>query len=250
MKKYFTFSGTMISYIQYFALSATIAGLFFVPWTIFWILISLFFFYLYGMVGMSMMLHRYWSHKTFEFKNKYLKNLFTLISILSARGSPIAWVHIHRTHHAYSDTEKDPHRPEKFKLFSFKTTYISKLNIFLIKDLMTNEQKFIHEYYLAFILIWCLILFAISPYLLYFAWILPVCLNQISQDLWNYFSHKYVGYRNFETKDSSRNVTWLWPLVLGEAWHNNHHNDPGNVSTKVANKEFDPIASLIRVVRV
>jgi len=89
----------------------------------------------------------------------------------------------------------------------------------------------------------------INPLLFYFGWVLPVCINQIVQDLWNYFSHVDVGYRNFETKDNSRNVIWLWPLILGEAWHNNHHNRP-MYSTKIKFWEFDPVDFLVRMVKL
>ena len=142
----------MIARIQYVALFGSFVGAFFVPWTFLWIFVALFFFYLYGIVGMSMMLHRYWSHKSFEFQSPIVRLFFTWVAVISSRGSPIAWVHIHRTHHAYSDTDKDPHRPGKFSLFSFKSTYIKEIKIFLIKDLMTKEQKLIHEYYLLFII--------------------------------------------------------------------------------------------------
>ncbi len=240
-------SGPLILSIQYASLFITIAGAFFVSWTFSWILVALLFFYLYSAIGVSMMLHRYFSHKSFEFKNPILKWIFTGISIISSRGSPIAWVHIHREHHAYPDTDRDPHKPGKFSLFSFRTTYIKELKLFLIKDVLTKEQKFIHEYYLLFILAWCISLLLINPLLFYFAWALPVCLNQIAQDLWNYFSHVNVGYRNFETKDNSRNVTWLWPLILGESWHNNHHNAP-SITTKVKKWEFDPINYIIGLV--
>jgi stearoyl-CoA desaturase (delta-9 desaturase) len=31
------------------------------------------------------------------------------------------------------------------------------------------------------------------------------------------------GYRNYETKDDSRNCWWVSLLTFGEGWHNNHH---------------------------
>lgn len=238
----------MLSIIQYTALAISIIGAFFVTWSLSWTLVAIFFFYLYGIIGMSLMLHRYWSHKSFEFRNKMIEKLFIFISIISCRGSPIAWAHIHRTHHANSDTEKDPHRPSNFRFLSFKSTYIETLKIFLIKDLMTTEQKVIHEYYLLFILFWCGFLFLVNPYLLYFGWALPVFINQIVQDLWNYYSHINSGYRNFETNDNSRNVIWLWPLILGEAWHNNHHHNPRD-STRILSYEFDPVMYIIQAVK-
>lgn len=248
MKQIFIFSGPMMARIQYIALFASIVGAFFVTWNLYSAIVLIFFFYLYGVCGMSLMLHRYWSHKGFEFRNKPLEWFFTAISVVSARGSPLAWVHIHRQHHAHSDTDKDPHRPGHFSLFSFKSTYIGEMKLFLIKDLMTKTHKIIHEYYLLFIIAWCTILFLVSPGFLYFAWILPVCLNQISQDLWNYFSHVSVGYRNFDTNDNSRNVGWLWPLILGEAWHNNHHKSPKG-TTKFRQWEIDPLQLLINIIK-
>lgn len=249
MKKYFAFSALAMLLIQYSVLVLSIVGAFFVTWSIGWVLITMLFFYIYGIIGMSMMLHRFWSHKSFEFKNPYIQKFFTFISVVSGRGSPLAWVHIHRTHHTYSDTDKDPHRPDKFSFFSFKTTGIKDLKVFLIKDIMTKEHKIIHEYYLLFLVSWAVFLFLINPFLLYFAWVLPLCLNQISQDLWNYYSHVNVGYRNFETKDNSRNVIWLWPLILGESWHNNHHNSPKSSCTGVQSFELDPVSYLINIVK-
>ena len=35
------------------------------------------------------------------------------------------------------------------------------------------------------------------------------------------------GYRNYETKDNSRNLWWVGLLAYGEGWHNNHHAFPG-----------------------
>ena len=34
------------------------------------------------------------------------------------------------------------------------------------------------------------------------------------------------GYRNYETRDESRNLWWVALLAFGEGWHNNHHAHP------------------------
>jgi stearoyl-CoA desaturase (delta-9 desaturase) len=38
----------------------------------------------------------------------------------------------------------------------------------------------------------------------------------------NSASHMW-GYRNYETRDDSRNLWWVGLLAFGEGWHNNHH---------------------------
>lgn len=248
MKNFFTFSGPMIMWLQIIAAIISVCSAPFVSFTVANITITIAFFYLFSAIGVSMMLHRYWAHRTFEFKYNIVKWLFTYISLISTRGSPLAWVHIHRQHHASPDTDRDPHRPATFRILSFKSTYITELKIFLIKDLMRKDHKIFHEYYLLFIISWVIILALISPHLVVFAWALPVFINQISQDLWNFFSHIDVGYRNFATNDNSRNVLLLWPLILGEAWHNNHHYN-ARLTTKYRWWEFDPINTLIDIVK-
>jgi fatty-acid desaturase len=105
---------------------------------------------------------------------------------MSGRGSPIGWVYVHRIHHAYSDSEKDPHSPKNlgFKLFGFKhiEEHSGKMNYFLVKDLMNSIQLKINEYYFLIILIAALSLSLLNPSMLYFIWILPVFLVQLSQN--------------------------------------------------------------------
>lgn len=247
MKKFLTFSGRMIFALQTCAILLFLVALPFVSFTASNLLVAVITLYAFSNIGVSLMLHRYWAHRSFEFKSATLKWIFTFITLISSRGSPLAWAHIHRDHHAHSDTENDPHRPGSFSFFSFKTTYIQKVNVFLIRDFMTKEHKFMHEYYLLFILVWLFALALINVQLVVFAWALPVVLNQVIQDLWNFFSHVNVGYRNHETDDNSRNVPFLWPFIFGEAWHNNHHKAP-RATTKNKWWEFDPIGALITVI--
>lgn len=216
------------------------------------ILLSLVSFYILNILGIWMTLHRYYSHKSFEFKHVNLKWFFTLIAVLAGRGSPLGWVYLHRQHHAYSDTEKDPHSPKfnGYKLFGFqhyKKQESEKMNLFLVKDMMTTEQLFIHKWYMLILLPIIMLIGLINIEVLYFAWIVPAFLIQLSQYNFNYFGHMY-GYRNFVTRDDSRNNALLFPFILGEAWHNNHHTNPKSLSTKVHSHEFDPLVTVIKAV--
>jgi stearoyl-CoA desaturase (delta-9 desaturase) len=73
-------------------------------------------------------------------------------------------------------------------------------------------------------------------------------LIQLSTNNFNYFGHT-TGYRNYETKDQSRNNAWLWPIILGEAWHNNHHGDAKNYSTSNKFWEIDPLSWVIKLIK-
>jgi len=230
-----------------------IMGLFYFDFNSINILISILCFYSLNILGNWLMLHRYYAHQSFEFKYDIVKNLLTVLTVLAGRGSPIGWTYIHRQHHAYSDTDKDPHSPKSlgYKLFGFghyKEMESKKMNIFLVKDLLTERQLYIHKYYMLFILSFVLCLGLYSIELLYFAWVLPAFLVHLSQNNFNYFGHT-SGYRNFQTKDNSRNNILLFPFILGEAWHNNHHARPNNPNTKFNRYEFDPMYFLIRLIR-
>jgi stearoyl-CoA desaturase (delta-9 desaturase) len=77
---------------------------------------------------------------------------------------------------------------------------------------------------------------------------MPVVLVQLSQNSFNYFGHMF-GYRNFQTNDNSTNNAFLFPFILGDAWHNNHHKNPASISNKVKSFELDPAASIINLIK-
>lgn len=252
LKNFTTVSVQMIESIQLTALLSTMILAFSVQWSWTNVLIGIIFYFLYTSVGISMVFDRYWSHKSFEFKSPVLKWMFTILACLSGRGSPLAWVHIHRTHHMHSDKEGDPHKPgPKLSLFSFTSTGIDEFKPFIVRDLLSRPNILIHEYYLLLIVAWPSLLYLVGGLnAVYFMFCLPVVMVQFGQDLWNYYSHVEVGYTNFATRDNSRNVPLLWPIILGEAWHNNHHQRPRAHTTTVKKFEIDPIASVIRLVGV
>jgi stearoyl-CoA desaturase (delta-9 desaturase) len=57
----------------------------------------------------------------------------------------------------------------------------------------------------------------------------------------------FFGRRRFDTGDESRNLAWLAPLSLGEAWHNNHHAFPTSAEHGLRRREFDVSALVIRL---
>jgi stearoyl-CoA desaturase (delta-9 desaturase) len=215
-----------------------------------YILLSVLMFYGYSVLGISMMLHRYYSHKSFKL-NSVIKWFFTAFAVLAGRGSPLGWVYIHRIHHATSDTEKDPHSPhnDTFKFIGFKPIQENtKINHFIVKELLTAAHIKIDQYYLLIILGFLMLLSIINFNLIFYMWAIPVFVVSVTQTMFNYFAHT-KGYRNFETDDRSTNNVYLWPFILGDAWHNNHHANAANISTKVLKHEYDPIGVLINFIK-
>lgn len=249
-----TFGSTSrnISLLTICVFITSIVGLFFVDYTLTNTLVMLASFYILNILGIWMTLHRYYSHKSFKL-NIVLKWLFSTIALLAGRGSIIGWVYLHRLHHAYSDEEKDPHSPHNlgYKMFGFghMKQQEGEMKIFLVKELMTAEQLFIHKWYMLLLIPIVGTLALIDLQLFYWAWVVPAALIQFSTSNFNYFGHT-SGYRNYETKDQSKNNFWLWPIILGEAWHNNHHGDAKNFSTRHKFWEIDPLEWIIKLVRI
>lgn len=215
-----------------------------------YVLLSIFMFYVYSVLGISMMLHRFYSHKSFKL-NPIVKWFFTIFAVLAGRGSPLGWVYIHRIHHATSDTEKDPHSPhyDTFKFIGFKPVQENtKINYFIVKELLTTAHIKIDKYYLLIILSFLILLSIINFNLVFYMWAIPAFVVSVTQIMFNYFAHT-KGYRNFETTDCSTNNVYLWPFILGDAWHNNHHANAQLISTKVLKHEYDPIGILINFIK-
>ena len=147
----FQASSTTVRYAHILARIGVIFGAFFITFDLTLVLTSIIAYYILLTIGISIMMHRYFSHKSFEFKNNIIRKFFIIISLLSLRGSPIAWAYLHRAHHEHVDTKNDPHTPvgRKFNFFGLldENNKSNEIKIFKIRSMMTKEHLFINQYY-------------------------------------------------------------------------------------------------------
>lgn len=229
-----------------------IASISFIPFINFswiWILVAILMYSCMNGLGIIVGNHRYWTHKSFEFKYSWMKYLCGVFSVISGTGSTIGWVGIHRNHHIKVDSDKDPHSPRYLNLFNmlFLRYKISGNDLLrqctdIAKD---GFMKFTHKYWLPCILTYIIGLSFISLEALYFMFIIPSMVTMILQAFTNYFCHRDIGYKNFVSDDKSKNIWWLAFLNFGEGWHNNHHCQPDKYSNKVKWWELDLAGNLI-----
>lgn len=242
-----------LSILQIIFVILAILGLFVFEFTWINVLCTILGYFLYSGIGVSMTMHRYFSHKSFEFKNSILAYICTFFAILAGRGSPLGWVYVHRMHHMHADMPKDPHNPVTAKwriFFPHLLKYGETINKRIIIDMLTKSHLNINKYYMLYIVVWSILLMMISPTVFYFCYVLPFVFTFIALDLFVLLSHTY-GYRNFDTKDMSKN-NWFISLILwGEGWHNNHHHNSKNYTTS-GDKffEIDLLKYVIRLVGV
>lgn len=162
----------------------------------------------------------------------------------------VEWVAVHRKHHAFSDREGDPHSPVEEGLFAIVfggvffyreaaadqdtltkygrgcPTDWAERNIFT-RNRMLGLLIMATIDLLLFGLPWGVVVFSAMA-----VWI-PIFGNVI-----NGIGHA-IGYRNFATKDASRNIIPIGLWIVGEELHNNHHADPRSASFRAKWYEFD-----------
>ena len=222
-------------------------SLFFLSWTG-W-LVALIMYFLVNAVGAGATFHRYYSHKSFEFRNETLRIVCTLLGAVSGHGSPAQWAAVHVYHHKSTDTEDDPHGPRHtfWRTFIIQEYYPfhTKTMLRMVKD---PFHKFLYEYSMLILVLWWVFLYLIGDvWLLVSAGIIPTGLNLVLTNGCNWFCHMR-GYRNFDTIGKDTN-NWLFGIIsFGEGWHNNHHAKPKSYTYQHHWWEIDVTALVIKYV--
>ena len=208
-------------------------------------------------------LHRYSSHKMFSM-NKFWEHFFYFFTFLTQGSSflnPRAYAIMHRMHHTYSDTEKDPHSPHFFKDVFGMMWQTKKIYFDFVSRKIEPEQAFRGNYPIWPLMdkisdMWITRLGFAAFYILFYIifanhwWmylLLPIhfLMGPFHGAIVNWCGHKY-GYSNFENEDHSKNTLPLDFLMMGELFQNNHHKSPNNLNFAKKWFEFDPSYPIIR----
>jgi len=218
-----------------------------------------------GCLGITLCYHRLLSHRSFK-THKIVKYFLMLCGTLSLEGDPAWWAATHRIHHMESDQEMDPHSPR----VSFAWAHIlwllyddgraSDPNILnrFIPDLADDPwAKFLAKNFGWVNLGFLGVLIGVGYWMggLHMALSLAVWggflrIVYVWHITWliNSVTHMF-GYRNYQTRDDSRNLWWVAILAFGEGWHNNHHANPSAAKSGHRWWEFDLTYCLIKLMQ-
>lgn len=218
-----------------------------VGWTNLLLLVTL---YLLCGFGITIGFHRMLTHRAFE-AVKPLKATLLILGSMAIQGPAITWAVDHRSHHANSDKEGDPHSPHHGFgggiggqlrgllhahvgwMFAHKQAHERAR---MARDLVEDRLvRFIDRTFL----LWAVLGFVV-PFVLGYA-ITGTWRGALMGLLWGglvrlFLNHHvtwsvnsichYFGRRPFAAYDLSTN-NWVLALPsLGESWHHNHHVFP------------------------
>jgi stearoyl-CoA desaturase (delta-9 desaturase) len=214
---------------------------------------------LFGQLGVPIGYHRLLTHRSFQVP-KWLERTFVTIALCCAQNTPARWVSWHRMHHQHADEPGDPHSP----LVTFFWSHVGWL---LVDDRQTHSAALYYKYardiledpyylYLEKHRVAANSIYLVHAALFFLAglaygwatggWLAGVQFGLsllvwgvIVRTIWvwhitwavNSVSHLF-GYRNYNTRDDSRNNWFVAIITGGEGWHNNHHHEPTSATVQ------------------
>ncbi len=217
-------------------------------------------------IGICLGYHRFLAHKSMKLA-KPVEFFVMACGCLSGEGSPMTWAATHRLHHHKSDHEGDPHSPVKDNgwwahflwLFPKRTTestrilyrrYIPEL---VDRPMMNFFQKTFALWLWGSGLTLLAVGYAMGGWQMGLSLVVwGMCVRMVAayHSTWfvNSATHLW-GYRNYDTRDESRNLWWVAILAYGEGWHNNHHAHPAIAPAGHKWWELDPTWWTIKALR-
>jgi len=182
--------------------------------------------------------------------------VFAYLTQGSSYLSPYAYGILHRMHHAYTDTDKDPHSPKHFSNLFAMMWHTRNIYSGIFNKKIQPEQQFLKNLpnWIAFDkiansgiskILWVFVYTAFYIFFAPSAWwflLLPftITMGPLHGAIINWFAHKY-GYINFKQKNTSRNLLPVDVLMLGESYHNDHHEHPSKANFGERWFEIDPV---------
>jgi len=212
-----------------------------------WILFAVYF--VSTSLAITVGYHRYFAHSTFK-TNPVIRFLLLFFGAATFEQSALKWSSLHRVHHQYTDTERDPYNIKEGFFYAHVGWILfwkQPVNYDNVKDLQKSRLvTHQHENYQY----WALGAGVVTPLLigawmghLWGALILTVGLRLFlvfnSAFFINSFAHMF-GSQPYDRKVSARDH-WLGAILTnGEGYHNYHHRFPNDYRNGIEWHHWDP----------
>ena len=189
-------------------------------------------------VSVTVYLHRAQAHRALDL-HPIVSHFFRFWLWLTTGMVTREWVAIHRKHHAKCETTEDPHSPqilgigkvlgegaELYRIEACNTDTLERYGHGTPDDWLERYVYSTHNNYGVTLMLFIdLALFGVAGLTIWAVQLLWIPFW--AAGVINGIGH-YWGYRNYETKDASRNIVPWGILIGGEELHNNHHAFPSS----------------------
>ncbi|HNR92125.1 MAG TPA: fatty acid desaturase [Dokdonella sp.] len=197
----------------------------------------------------TLYLHRSQTHRGVDF-HPVLAHAFRLWSWLSTAMVTKQWVAVHRKHHAKCETADDPHSPmihgidkvlwEGVDLYRIAARDMDEIEKY---GRGTPDDWIERNVYARMPSMGPTLLLLINFFLFGAVGVAIWALQMVWIPFWaagvvNGLGH-WWGYRNFESADTSTNLSPWGVFIGGEELHNNHHAFPSSAKFALRRFEFD-----------
>ena len=201
------------------------------------------------MMAVTLYLHRDQAHRSLDL-HPALRHFFRFWIWCTSGMLTKEWVAVHRKHHAFCETEQDPHSPQ---IHGLRKVLLEGAELYREeKDNPETLEKFgrgapddwiERNVYLRYtyggivlLVLTDLLLFGVPGIILIAVQLaaMPV----FAAGVINGLGH-HSGYRNFECNDAATNLVPWGLLIGGEELHNNHHAFPTSAKFSIRSWEFD-----------
>lgn len=200
-------------------------------------------------VSVTIYLHRHQAHRALDL-HPTPSHFFRFWLWLTTGMRTKAWAAIHRKHHARCETVEDPHSPqilgikkvlwegaELYRLESKNQETLERYGHGTPDDWVERNIYSPHSDKGVFLMLAIdLLLFGVPGLTIWATQMMWIPF--FAAGIINGVGH-YVGYRNFESPDASRNIVPWGILIGGEELHNNHHAFGTSAKFSVKRWEFD-----------
>lgn len=218
------------------------------------VLASVFFLYV-GLLSITVLYHRYYSHRSYTLRSKIAEFFLLLSSCFAIEGTALRWAHDHRQHHRYVDSEKDPYRVKDGFWHAHMWWYFKDPEPQYKKyvpDLLENKLvMFFDKYYGTITIAIHLVVFLLLGFVfadffgaLVFFVGLRLFLTHHLTGFINSWAH-WWGDKPYSIEHTAVNSYLLCFLTCGEGYHNYHHTFGSDYRNGIKWYHFDPTKWII-----
>jgi len=187
-------------------------------------------------VVQSLFMHRWASHNSWN-PPRIVQQVLSFIACVALLGTPITYAAWHRTHHAFTDTDQDPHSPTRKGWLYVVFAHYHTAQMKRATDRMRDRYfQWLTKNVLSIVVLGNLCLFLLLPFTWFMTvWAIPVAYTMFNT---NYFVLVH-SHSTGTVKDSS---VIYWFLVFSDgSLHKCHHDEPMRLNYH----RFDPAGYLI-----